>query len=557
MILNKTNLLVVSILLSSIFCNAQESSLKLTSQMGEYAVGFKSIDTYDYSRSFLPTDGSETKKGEVVFRPMQISIWYPAKSNAESRKIKYEDYFYLQLLETGAVDLTTDNKKKFVEKFIKLEPVVMDKFDKELSVEMNAIKNASEANGSFPVIVYGPSYSSTSIENALMFELLASHGYVVISSPSIGPYTRSMGGGQLGIETQARDLEFLISEARSIPNADINKLALMGFSWGGLSSVYTMARNLYIDAWIGLDPSIHEAYSAFEESNYNNYSSFSSPSLFFHSLGFTGEAPFYDKLIYSNAYMVNLPKIGHTDLASQFIKLFSDGGETRNKAYNIVCNYTLLFLDGVFKKELDYNTMTEKVFNQTKVDTTFMSIKSKKALPKPKVLFEKYKNKNLMAFLNSKNVIGRYPKEAIQELIVLLYENNFKNKANDLMKWFTKEYDVDSYTKVLSFTSIDETVEMFVEVYNNNDENCSFSYSELNHTAQLFSMGNRKREAIKYFDLNIKLRPDSYEAYFNSGTGYFRLNDFVNAKKHFTKCLNLNPDERFSNLAKSFLEKSN
>ncbi len=554
----KTKLLIISIaLLNSFICISQESSLKLTSKMGEYAVGFKSFNTYDYSRSFLPNDDSETKKGETIFRPLQISIWYPAKTNAESIKIKYEDYFYLQLLETGVVDLTTDRKKEFVEKFFKFEPVVIDKFDKELNVEMNAIKNASEANGSFPVIVYGPSYSSTSFENALMFELLASHGYVVISSPSIGPYTRSMGGGQLGLEAQARDLEFLISEVRNIPNADINKLTLMGFSWGGLSSVYTMARNLSIDAWIGLDPSIHEAYGYFEESNYNNFSSFSSPSLFFHSLGFTGEAPFYDKLIYSNAYMVNLPKIGHSDLASQFIKLFSDGGETRNKAYNIICNYTLLFLDGVFKKEFDYDTMTEKVFNQTKVDTAFMSIKSKKALPKPKVLFEEYKNKNLITFLNSKNVIGRYPKEAIQELIVLLYEKNFKNKANDLMKWFTKEYDVNSCTEVLSFTTIDETVKMFVEIYKNNDENCSFSYSELNHTAQLFSMGNRKREAMKYFDLNVKLRPDSYEAYFNLGIGYFRLNDFVNAKIHFKKCLDLNPDGRYSNLANEFLKKCN
>lgn len=559
--MNKINLLVASILLSSIFCSAQESSLKLTSKMGDYAVGFKAINTYDYTRSFLPTPDSKTKKGETVFRPMQVSIWYPAKTNAESIKIKYEDYFYLQLLETGIVDITTASKEEFVEKYIKTEPVVISEFYKELSVEMNAIKNATKADGSFPVIIYGPSWASTSFENALLFELLASQGYVVISSPSVGPYKRDMPLDAVGVETQARDLEFLISEIRDLPNADINKLAIMGFSWGGLSNVFTMARNLSIDAWIGLDPSIHEAYGIFEESNYNNLSAFSSPTLFINSLGFIDEVPFYDNLIYSNAYMVNLPKIGHTDLASQFIKLYKSGAgdalKIRNKAYNIVCHYTLLFLDGIFKNEYDYNTMTEKVFNQTKVDTAFMSIKSKKALPKPKVLFEEYKNNDLLAFLNSDNVIGRYPEDAIQELIVLLHENNFKNKAIDLMKWFTKEYDVNSINKVLSFTTIDETVKMFVEVFKNNNESCSFTYSELNHTAQLFSMGNRKREAMKYFELNVKLRPDSYQAYFNLGIGYFRLNDFVHAKIHFKKCLDLNPDGRYSNLANEFLKKSN
>ena len=123
------------------------------------------------------------------------------------------------------------------------------------------------------------------------------------------------------------------------------------------------------------------------------------------------------------------------------------------------------------------------------------------------------------------------------------------------MKWFIKEYDVESYAKVLGLKSVDETVTMFVEIYKNNDKNCTFSYSELNHTAQLFSMGDRKKEAMKYFDLNVKLNPDSYEAYFNLGIGYYRLNDFVNAKMHFNNCLNLNPNGKYLNLAKDFLKR--
>ena len=48
-----------------------------------------------------------------------------------------------------------------------------------------AVRNAPLASGRFPVIIYAPSFSSVSWENADLCEYLASYGYVVIASPGM------------------------------------------------------------------------------------------------------------------------------------------------------------------------------------------------------------------------------------------------------------------------------------------------------------------------------------------------------------------------------------
>jgi len=58
-----------------------------------------------------------------------------------------------------------------------------------------AFSNSTFLDGKFPVIVYAPSYQASSIENFVLFKYLASHGFVVISSPSRGTDTRWLEGG--------------------------------------------------------------------------------------------------------------------------------------------------------------------------------------------------------------------------------------------------------------------------------------------------------------------------------------------------------------------------
>ncbi|WP_422081861.1 tetratricopeptide repeat protein [Ulvibacterium sp.] len=546
---------------------AQESSLAISEPYGSHTVGFRTWNTFDKSRSFsFDRNRPDLNPDKTIYRPIQVCIWYPAEAVGKN-PMKYNEYFFLMAHETGKMELSTALRDSLLDNFLKTEPVDVKILEKELKVNMRGIKEAPpNTKEKFPVLIYGPSWSSSAYENALFSEFLASHGYVVISSPSVGPERREMPISKIGVETQARDMEFLFSILETLPNADADKVAIGGFSLGGLSNVLMMARNSSVDAWIGIDPSIHEAYDFFEDSPYEDYRRFSKPTLFVNSLGYMNELPFYDKLVYSDAYMVNLPHLEHTDLASQFIKLFGSNDTKENvavkvKGYNLMTRYILAFLNGVFRDKLNYTDMTRQHFNPSKTDLSFVQIKTKKGLPRVDVLFNRYTKdevKDLVSFLDvslSKEPYTLYPEADLQKLIFLVAKKDEASTAKELMSWYQSNYRTAFHSKVLKHVTFDKMLELFLEVYRTN-EKCDFDYYQLNHTAQLLSMGGKGEESLDYFILNTQLHPNNYQAYFNLGIGYFRMEDFEKAQINFKKCLDLNPDERFKGLANDFLSKS-
>ena len=546
---------------------SQNSALTISEPYGPYSIGFKTFNTYDRSRSFsFDVNRPDISPEQTISRPVQVCVWYPATANGKG-PMTYGEYFFLKAREMGSTEVSEAKKKQVLADFIETDPVDPDVLDSELNAQMGAVQDAPfDRTKKFPVLVYGPSWWSTAFENALLCEFLASHGYIVVSSPSVGPETREMPISRIGVETQARDMEFLLGTLDGLPSADMDHLAVAGFSLGGLSNVLMMARNTSVDAWIGIDPSIHEAYDFFRESPYEDYSRFSRPALFINSLGYMEDLPFYDQLVYSDAYMVNLPKLGHTDLASMFIKLFRSKDEQGNlavriKGYNLMSRYILAFLDGVFRDKLTYSEMVQKHFDSTAVDTSFVEIKSKKGLPRVDALLDRYKSskgKGLIAFLDSivsKDVARVYPETDLQKLIFLSAQNDLAKTSGELMLWYGDHYPGTFHKRVLKQISFSEMHHMFLEIYGRNGS-CHFSYEELNHTGHLMSMGKEGDESIQYFALNTKLYPKNYKAFFNLGIGYFRLNKFENAKINFEKCLGLNPDARYKNMANDLLSKN-
>src|ERR1700733_14705583 len=58
-----------------------------------------------------------------------------------------------------------------------------------------------------------------------------------------GVATRDMTDDLDGINEQARDISFLITYARSLPNADSSEVAVVNWSWGGIASLFVSARD--------------------------------------------------------------------------------------------------------------------------------------------------------------------------------------------------------------------------------------------------------------------------------------------------------------------------
>ena len=237
----------LAVVSNSVCCIAQSGPIfKFMETPGPYAVGLKVVEQYDYSRIYRPlTDElGKPNHGERA-RPLQTLVWYPAEKSA-GKPMTVGDYGSLLATETSfGESKLSDLQKKWI---AGMGPT--------LGMAMWAVRDAPLTPGRFPVVIYAPSFSNMSWENADLCEYLASYGYVVVASPNMGAVTRSMTGDLAGINAQAGDIAFLIGYAQTLQDTDMSAIAVAGFSWGAISNLFAAARDSRIDALVSLDGSM-------------------------------------------------------------------------------------------------------------------------------------------------------------------------------------------------------------------------------------------------------------------------------------------------------------
>lgn len=252
-------LVYIFVLFQFQFCLGQTSLNKIRLQQGPHNVGFrhyiKADSTRTYSRFYDYTNKN-------IPRPIPISIWYPSSRDLNNKPpLKILDYMEILKEEEEWENLPNE---QILNWFYYANNAANQAHLKEVT---QAYFDLEEAGGKFPVIVYSPSFQASSIENFAMCEYLASEGFIVIASPSRGTETRWFGNNLAKeMETQARDVEFLIKEAGFFPNSDLSKIAVMGFSFGGLANIIAQMRNDNIKAVISLDGTERYQYDLLKKS---------------------------------------------------------------------------------------------------------------------------------------------------------------------------------------------------------------------------------------------------------------------------------------------------
>ncbi len=225
---------------------AETYPFSLAKEPGAHSVGLKVVEQYDHSRSFRPLidDLGKPWAGETS-RPIQTLIWYPAQRSSSKRMTVHE---YVAL---GA----TQHSFGAPETLSGLREWLTHGMKPSFEQTLLASRDAQPVAGRLPVVVYAPSFSSAAWENVDLCEYLASHGYVVIASPSMG-VGRESNHDVAGLNAQARDISFLVGYAGTLSNADASRIAVVGFSWGGLAALFAAARDNRIDALVSLDGSM-------------------------------------------------------------------------------------------------------------------------------------------------------------------------------------------------------------------------------------------------------------------------------------------------------------
>jgi tetratricopeptide (TPR) repeat protein len=340
---------------------------------GPHAVGLKVVQLYDRARAYksdIDLATGEPVQGERA-RPVQALVWYPAARGG--KPVTWRDYLETVPTEDAFTRSPADIKRMTDERIDGNAAGHREALLRDIARPQLAVRDARAENGTFPVVIYAPSYSANAIENTDLCELLASHGYIVLSSPSLGAHTRSMTTDLEGVEAQAADISFLIGYAATLPQADSARVAALGFSWGGLANVFAAARDTRIKALVSLDGSIRSfpklVDGGKEAARYVTPARVALPMLFVGSRPRTMEAlnrsanmrtdySFMNQMTYSDVYIVSMLPMKHADFASYALRMmpdsdFSDFGDYSRIEVNLqhgwAARYTLRFLDAYLK----------------------------------------------------------------------------------------------------------------------------------------------------------------------------------------------------------------
>lgn len=221
---------------------------------GPLPVGWTVVQQIDHSRAYQPLVDPVTGRptsGERA-RPMQMLLWYPAQGGGS--RTRYVDYVATEATE-DLFERSPAELNAFLEKQagVAAARIGAERAQVLLSQDMGARREARALTGRFPVVLYGPGVGGAAHEAADLAEVLASHGYVVLASRSRGAHTRLMTSDRTGIEAQVRDYQFLMAYARSLPQADLERVALVGWSWGGMTNVFAAERDSRVRALVSLD----------------------------------------------------------------------------------------------------------------------------------------------------------------------------------------------------------------------------------------------------------------------------------------------------------------
>ncbi|MCX6835403.1 MAG: dienelactone hydrolase family protein [candidate division Zixibacteria bacterium] len=214
---------------------------------GPYAVGFRTIEKYDYSRTFQPAKDyfGNPVDGQTA-RPIQVCYWYPAEPNSGARMV-YSEYAFPYPSEPGFFELLGQLQNRELGTlffFLGNNPgLVQDLMD----LEMLAVRDAPPASGPFPLIVYHGGERSAYSQNAVLCEYLASQGFVVATVHSVGLSATNPTMSQSDVEAVMRDKEMIVAFMRELRNVDTERLGLLGYDYGGSTALLHQMRNYSVD----------------------------------------------------------------------------------------------------------------------------------------------------------------------------------------------------------------------------------------------------------------------------------------------------------------------
>lgn len=192
-------------------------------------------------------------------RPVQITIWSPA--TARGALLTYRDYIALTAnqgsLEAATPEASTAAIARLT-RFVTSTGSSDEAVRQWMDMPVAASWDAPRAPGRFPLVVIAQGNYHSAYNQAVLGEYLASHGYVVATSPSplVVEETPDSASLLTRARRQAADIEYVADVMRNRAGVDPLRVAVVGHSFGARAAFVAIVDGAPFRAFVSLDGGI-------------------------------------------------------------------------------------------------------------------------------------------------------------------------------------------------------------------------------------------------------------------------------------------------------------
>ncbi len=321
-------LLFATVFLVSLFVNEARSQTDSASssphglEPGDYPVGFRLIEERDYSRAV--TGGTSLSTAHP--RPVRTYLWYPARDSDDAQSMRFGRYAALADEDIWPAEIAGDLREKLkFSRRVLARSLGPEGFEALLQQPVVATENAEALEGPFPLVVIGQGlYYESPVAFAALGEYLAGRGFVVATCPLVGTNSPLVRIDVQGLETQVRDLEFVIGQARRFSFVSEERLGVFGFDMGGMAALILTMRNADVDAFMSVSSGILYEHPSGIPAASPDYDPLALRAPWLHSVPaeWLTQPPdsqaesLFETAVYSDRYLLLTDGMGHVDYTS-------------------------------------------------------------------------------------------------------------------------------------------------------------------------------------------------------------------------------------------------
>ncbi len=497
--MQKHLIILFLILLSGTTLFATESAFRGALEPGPHAVGFQILPRFDYGRPYkLKTDYDGNKISGERARPIQINVWYPAENSGQPG-MPLSEYVHLTSIEETPGELTDQGKQQSENSFLKarwFQGYPEDGLKELLQKQTAAIRNGRPADGKYPLIVIANSTGiAAPFGHFVLAEYLARHGYVVASIPTRGAQSPALDIRDTAVQMQ--DIQFTIAALHDHPAVDPDRLALVGFGWGGVATALLAMHNPDVDAMISLDsaPANKFGFSILFKSSFYQPNQFRIPLLHITNQEENpyAENSFFKGTKFSSAQYVKIKGLSAADFSSfAMIKALLPAKEGRpdvKSGYEALCVYVHQFLNATVKKEAAGKQYLQNKPEDNGLPAGLVSVEFKSAIKTPPT------DQQFAEILRTK---GIEKAAAIQHEFAAL-DPQFRIYDSDVLLGVAGEY-----AQARKFDEAIAVLKLCQEVYPDDSE----IFDQMGY---IYMNSGNKQLAVENFSKSLDLNPDNPE----------------------------------------------